>query len=151
MRSNFFSFFMKSKLLIMIWSPDQPFFMRSKFKKSIIRQFRSHDRSVDLLINIIVSFDLMKKENFDLMIDNSTSWKSWILISWNSTSWSFPKNQFCAVFRTIRPFLAVSPLLLNKLERGFLISNQICFIRAYLYTPVRIEKWMILKDFFNFS
>ncbi len=29
----------------------------------------------------------MKKENFDLMIDNSTSWKSWILISWNSTSW----------------------------------------------------------------
>jgi hypothetical protein len=40
--------------------------------KSIIRQFRSHDQSVNLLINIIVSFDLIKKENFDLMIDNLT-------------------------------------------------------------------------------
>ncbi len=55
--------------------------------KSIIRQFRSHDWSVNLLINIIVSFYLMKNENFDLMINNLTSWKSWILISWNSTSW----------------------------------------------------------------
>jgi hypothetical protein len=32
----------------------------------------------------------MNKLNFDLMIKNSISWKSWISISWNSTSWSFP-------------------------------------------------------------
>jgi hypothetical protein len=46
MRLNFFSFFMRLKFLIIIRSPDHPFFMRSKFKKSIIRQFQSHDRFV---------------------------------------------------------------------------------------------------------
>jgi hypothetical protein len=33
------------------------------------------------------TFDLLNKLNFNLMIKNLTSWKSWILISWNSTSW----------------------------------------------------------------
>ncbi len=69
---------MRSKFLIMlfwisiswskIWPPDQ---------------------NCQILMN---KFDLMNKLNFNLMIKNSISWKSWILISWNSTSWSFP---FC--------------------------------------------------------
>jgi len=42
------------------------------------------DQNCQILMN---KFDLMNKLNFDLMIKNSTSWKSWILISWNSTSW----------------------------------------------------------------
>jgi hypothetical protein len=37
------SLFMRSKLPIMIWFPDHPFFISSKFKKSIIREFWSHD------------------------------------------------------------------------------------------------------------
>ncbi len=36
MRSNFLSFFMSSKFLIKIQSPDHPFFMRSKFKKALL-------------------------------------------------------------------------------------------------------------------
>jgi len=46
MRLNFFPFFMRSKFLIMIRSPDQPFFHEIKIQKSIIRQFQSHDRFV---------------------------------------------------------------------------------------------------------
>jgi hypothetical protein len=39
---------------------------------------------------LLDKFDLMNKLNFDLMIENLISWKSWISISWNSTSWTFP-------------------------------------------------------------
>ena len=37
---------MRLKFLIMIRSPDQPFFHEMEIQKSIIRQFRSHDRFV---------------------------------------------------------------------------------------------------------
>jgi hypothetical protein len=36
---------------------------------------------------LLDKFDLMNKLHFDLMIENLTSWKSWISISWNLTSW----------------------------------------------------------------
>jgi len=48
--------------------------------KSTIRQFRSHEKCRNQEIESII-------RNFDLMNKNSTSWKSWILISWNLTSW----------------------------------------------------------------
>ncbi len=68
------------------------FFMRSKFKKSIIMQFWSHDQSVNLLINIIrqiwpheqIEFQ-SHDQKFDLMIKN--------LISW-SKIWSHEKVEF---------------------------------------------------------
>ncbi len=75
-------------------------------------EFRSHDRFVshkndheieirnnaflgfNLMIEVSTSwsilldkFDLMNKHNFDHMIKNLISWKSWISISWNLTFW----------------------------------------------------------------
>jgi hypothetical protein len=66
-----------------------------KTLKSIIRQFRPHENCRDQEIESII-------RNFDLMIDNLISWKSWISISWNSTSWSIPEKTlfyplFCCV------------------------------------------------------
>ncbi len=67
---------MRSKFLIMLfwisisWSKIQP-----------------PDQNCQILIN---KFELMNQLNFDLMIKNLISWKSWILISWNLTSWLFP-------------------------------------------------------------
>ena len=75
---------MRSKLLIMLFwilichKNDHEI----KTLKSIIRQFRCHEKCCDQEIII---------RNFDLMIEVSTSWKSWILVSWNLTSWSIPK------------------------------------------------------------
>jgi hypothetical protein len=46
MRSNFLALFMRSKFLIMIWSPDHGNFHEIKIQKSIIRQFWSHDQFV---------------------------------------------------------------------------------------------------------
>jgi len=51
MRSNFFSFFMRSKFLIIIWSPDHGIFHEIKIQKSIIRQFQSHDQFVSYKYN----------------------------------------------------------------------------------------------------
>jgi hypothetical protein len=54
-----------------------------KILKSIIRQFRSHEKCHEQEIESII-------RNFKHMIDNLISWKSWISISWNLTSWSIP-------------------------------------------------------------
>ena len=52
MRSNFFSFFMRSKFLIIIRSLNHSIFHKIKIKKKrIIRQFRSHDRFVSFKNN----------------------------------------------------------------------------------------------------
>ncbi len=67
--------------------------MRSKLKTALLG-------NLYLMIEVSTSwsilldkFDLMNKHNFDLMIKNLISWKSWISISWNLTSWSFPFNR----------------------------------------------------------
>ena len=60
---------MRSKFLIML------FWISISWSK-----IRPPDRHCQILMN---KFDLMNKFNFDLM-------KKWILISWNSTSWSMP-------------------------------------------------------------
>ncbi len=78
--------------------------MKSKLEIMLF-EFRSHDCSCDSQIDheiktqnkaLLGNFDLMKKgwsgdqiiiRNFNLMINLSTSWKSWISISWNLTSW----------------------------------------------------------------
>ncbi len=66
------------------WSHDR--FVSHKYNhdieilKSIIRQFRPHENCRDQEIKSNI-------RNFDLMIKNLTYWKSWILISWNLTSW----------------------------------------------------------------
>jgi hypothetical protein len=46
-----------------------PFFMRSKFKKSIIRQFQSHDRFVSYKYDHEVEIQKSIIRNFDLMIN----------------------------------------------------------------------------------
>ncbi len=45
------------------------------------------------------SGDQIISRNFDLMINLSTSWKSWILISWNLTSW--PRNYYRSCLKSI--------------------------------------------------
>jgi hypothetical protein len=63
------SLFMRSKFLIMIQSPDHPFFMRLKFKKSIIRNL---DLMIDLLVTSTIMRSKFKKSiirNFYLMIN----------------------------------------------------------------------------------
>jgi hypothetical protein len=79
---------MRSKLpnnaLFKFWSHDQFVSHKNDHEietlKSIIRQFRPHENRRDQEIESII-------RNFDLMIDNLISWKSWISISWNLTSW----------------------------------------------------------------
>jgi hypothetical protein len=59
MRSNFFSFFMRLKFLIVIRSPDQPFFMRLKLpnssKKALLGNF-------DLMIDLLVTSTIMRSK-----------------------------------------------------------------------------------------
>ncbi len=78
---------MRSKLLIMLFEfRSHDWFVSHKNDheietlKSIIRQFWPHENCRDQEIESII-------RNFDLMIDNLISWKGWILISWNLTSW----------------------------------------------------------------
>ncbi len=104
---------MKSKMILLIkfllafWRKmiRRLNFMRSKltFSWGLIHEIKFfvifHEVEIpnnwfDLMIEVSTSwsilldkFDLMNKHNFDLMIKNLISWKSWILISWNSTSW----------------------------------------------------------------
>ncbi len=66
---EFFLFFMRSKFLIMIRSPDHPIFMRSKFKKSSVRQFRSHDQFVTYRYDHEVKIQKSIIRIFNLMID----------------------------------------------------------------------------------
>ena len=47
-------------------------------------------RDWKLIIMHFLTFDLLKNVTFNLLIGVSTSWKISCLISWNSTSWSFP-------------------------------------------------------------
>ena len=64
-------------------------------------RFASHknDHEIKISNNALLGFNLMIKvstswsillNKFDLMIVILISWKKWILIAWNSTSWSFP-------------------------------------------------------------
>ncbi len=79
---------MRSKLpnnaLFWFWSHDRFVSHKNNHEietlKSIIRQFRPHENRRNQEIKSII-------RNFNLMINNLISWKSWILISWNSTSW----------------------------------------------------------------
>jgi hypothetical protein len=61
-------FFMRSKFLIMIWSPNHPFFMRSKSKKSIIRNFNLMINLLSYKYNHEVQIQKSIIRNFDLMI-----------------------------------------------------------------------------------
>jgi hypothetical protein len=61
--------YMRSKFLIMIQSPDHPFFMRSKFKKKHYLEFQSHDRFVSYKYDHEIEIQKSIIRNFDLMID----------------------------------------------------------------------------------
>ncbi len=68
MRSIFLSFFMRSKFLIMIPSPDCSIFHEIKIQKSIIRQFWSHDQFVSYKCDHEIEIQKSIIRNFDLMI-----------------------------------------------------------------------------------
>ncbi len=71
-----FGFFMRSKFLIMIWSPDRPFFTRSKFANNAL----SFDFMNDLIVtSLIMRLKVAKNAflNFDLMNDLLTEVGSW--------------------------------------------------------------------------
>ncbi len=77
--------------------------MRLKFKKGkgILTSWSKcwpPDRHCQILMN---KFDLMNKLNFDLM-------KKWILISWNSTSWSFPKKQQPTQYKCLKCLFSIN-------------------------------------------
>jgi hypothetical protein len=63
------SFFMRSKFLIMIWSPDCGIFHEIEIQKSIIRQFWSHDRFVSYKCNHEIEIQKSIIRNLDLMFD----------------------------------------------------------------------------------
>ncbi len=65
----FLSFFMRSKFLIMIWSPDCGIFHEIKIQKSIIRQFWSHDWFVSYKCDHEIKIQKSIIRNLDLMID----------------------------------------------------------------------------------
>ena len=70
MRSNFFSFFMRSKFLIIGSISWSALFSWDRISnKSIIRQFRSHDRFVSCKYDYEVEIQKSIIRNFDLMID----------------------------------------------------------------------------------
>ena len=73
-------------------------------------------------------FDLMNKLNFDLM-------KKLILISWNSTSWSFPVKNLEANFFEI---------IYAKFWTGRKSLNSQILINKIIFLIKQIKNWMIL-------
>ncbi len=93
----------------------------------------------------------MKNVNFDLMIENWTSWKSWISISWNSTSWPWvvtlhvwTQQLYCTEFDGSGDW--------NRRLKVFLIKSFIIF--SIFFRRSKVEKSLfstfnLLKNFFD--
>ncbi len=83
--------------------------------------------------------------SFDLLIVLSISWKIWLLISWNSTSWSFPfatnlANYFYFFFRNSERLSCFTQLLT-------ILSFSIFF--SYDYFSTLLPSLTILSIFFS--
>jgi hypothetical protein len=65
----FLSLFMRSKFLIMIWSPDRGVFHEIEIHKKCLIEFRSHDRFVSRKNNHEIKIPKSIIRNFDLMIN----------------------------------------------------------------------------------
>jgi hypothetical protein len=66
MRSNFFPFFMRSKFVLMIRSPDQPFFCEIKIQiKALLGNF---DLMIDLLVASMIMRSKFKKALLGILI-----------------------------------------------------------------------------------
>jgi hypothetical protein len=87
----------------------------------------------------------MKNVNFDLMIENSTLWKSWISISWNSTSWPWV-NYHDKLTRNSVKMLCLSSqifILLSLCYLWDLSCGKISFQLDWIEFNVMMHSWWI--------
>ena len=107
--------------------------MRSKF---LIKLFGiliswSKIRPPDQICQILKpNFDLMNKNNFDLM-------KKWISISWNSTSWSIPSKNCC--------YYIIIEVTSDILVLSIFLSNEALFLLGTSFIEYRDNFCLKLK------
>ncbi len=80
------------------------------------------------------------------MIEVSTSWKSWISISWNLTSWSIPKLEESKRTWSFQIFGASLSLRYNgQSNKYFLVIEVVGNKKLWTHNSRRWLRWLTLK------